>query len=413
MEALPAGVSEDIVALRKPDGGIVYLLGTCHVSDTSASDAADLVRRIKPSAVVLELCAQRSGLLEADQDEPETFPPSYVAGSEHTVPEAHSLAGVASDVGSVLSDWTALIKLQYSALDGLTMPRAGGEFRAAAEAAKSVGASVVLADRTVDLTTLRLRRLTPISEVLMTMVFDMDVEWTERQALERHANALALQSSSSALAEAIRSPLDDPTREAKLSAAHAAIAEHAARAVEAAIPGFADAAMIGLIRRFWYKEIIGEAERAKLRVALDGLTRMDPLVAGGMPPTMRRVLLDERDVVLCDALKRQAGPAVVGIVGKAHVRGITELWEHDTASRLPAALETPPPSLVPYAGAAVALVGLPLAARRSRAVRYGLGAATLAIGGGAAWFVTALRDRLDFYQRSQLEQQQASRGCRA
>ena len=40
---------------------------------------------------------------------------------------------------------------------------------------------------------------------------------------------------------------------------------------------------------------------------------------------------------------------------------------------------------------------------RSRMVRYAVGATGLAFGAGAAWLVVALRDRLDYYQRSQRE----------
>ena len=175
------------------------------------------------------------------------------------------------------------------------------------------------------------------------------------------------------------------------------------KAVEKAIPGFADAVMSGLLRRFWCKEVIGEADKARLRAALNDMSRIDPLESSSLPPTMRRILIDERDVVLAEALKTAPGECVVGVVGKAHIPGIVQQWHEDTAAKLPATLEEPPPSLAPLAGLVAAGVGLPMAAYRSRPVRLALAATGLVSLGGAAWLATAIRDRVDFYQKSQRE----------
>ena len=124
-----------------------------------------------------------------------------------------------------------------------------------------------------------------------------------------------------------------------------------------------------------------------------------------MPPTMRRVLLDERDIVLADALKRAPGERVVGVVGKAHVAGIAAAWEEDTLTRLAAALEEPAVPIGPYVGLVGSGIAVGWGVLRSRAVRYGVGASVIAAGGAAAWFVNALRDRLEFYERTQRELQ--------
>ena len=105
--------------------------------------------------------------------------------------EARSLSEVASTAGSVLSDWTEAIRLQYSALEDLEAPRAGGEFRAAAEEARALGAEVVFGDRSVGLTTRRLRRLVPLTELLWALAFD-DSEWAEAAAVRRIEEARAL-----------------------------------------------------------------------------------------------------------------------------------------------------------------------------------------------------------------------------
>jgi hypothetical protein len=123
-----------------------------------------------------------------------------------------------------------------------------------------------------------------------------------------------------------------------------------------------------------------------------------------------QVLVDERDVVLCDALRRAPGECVVGVVGKAHAAGIVRLWERDLTDELPAALVTPGPPLAPLVGGAAALVGVPVLAYRSRAARLAIGGGLLAAGAGAGWLVHALRDRLRFFQQSQAALQREAAG---
>jgi pheromone shutdown protein TraB len=407
----------EVTVLRRPDGGTVYLLGTCHCSQASAFQASELVKRVRPSAVVLELCQGRRSLLD---DEPQTDEQDGAAssgggdggigGSSSSDSGGRSLAAVAGDVGSVMSDWTHLIKLQYSALDGLEAPRAGGEFRAAALEAEVVGSRVILGDRSVDLTALRLKRLVPYYELISMMLFD-DPSWVESQAIARHEAASELQGTSAQLAALLAQPAGE-LRDAQLHSLSASLGVQAERALDASIPSYADAVMNGLLRRFWCKELIGEDEQARLRTALDASHRIDPLSGVSMPPTMRRILLSERDLVLADALKRADGQTVVGVVGKAHVPGIARLLQEEVeqegfASRVAEALEHPRAPLLPLVGATAACVGLPVAAYRSRVVRRVLGAGALALGGGAAWLVYALRDRINFYERSQRELREA------
>jgi hypothetical protein len=42
------------------DPRTIVVLGTCHISDKSAADAQRVIRALRPSAVVLELCSRRS-----------------------------------------------------------------------------------------------------------------------------------------------------------------------------------------------------------------------------------------------------------------------------------------------------------------------------------------------------------------
>ena len=386
----------DVAVLRKPDGGTVYLLGSCHVSDSSASEAGELVRRVRPSTVVLELCDGRRGLLfEPDEKKP------MAATEQNASTLGTSLADVAGSMGNVLGDWTHLIKMQYSALDTLDTPAAGGEFRAAAREADAVGAAVVLGDRSVVTTTMRLKRLVPYSETILSFVLE-DTEWAEKHAIERYSASEELKRTSGSLSAALKRP-HSAAREAELQALSAQLSLQTARTFESAVPGFSDAVMSGLMRRFWKKELIGEPEKALLRRALNEMHRSDPLEGSSLPPTMRRILLSERDIVLCDALKRAPGERVVGVVGRAHVKGISKIWETDTSSELQSCLEVPRPSWKPLYCAAVGVVAIPYALYRSRAARIGLGGCVVAGVASTGYLTVALRDRIDFYQRSQHE----------
>ena len=147
--------------------------------------------RRAPSAVVLELCSMRIGMLT-----PHSTP---VASSSSD----KSLAVVAGGVGSVLSDWTPLIRMSYQLLeDSLEVPQAGSEFRAAADEAKTLGAEVVLGDRSMEVTRLRLKRLIPLYELIMAMVVE-DSEWTRGRAL----HGMPPRSSFSARATSLRRQL--------------------------------------------------------------------------------------------------------------------------------------------------------------------------------------------------------------
>ena len=431
----------NVTVLRRPDGGTVYLLGTCHMASGSAAAAADLVRRVKPSAVVVELCDGRRHMLNHSHGGATQLSDAGSSGV--------SLADVAGTLSDALKDWTSLISLQYDALGSLETAPVGGEFRAAVDEALTLNARVVLGDRSMELTQQRPRRLVPISEIVWALLFE-DGTWAEAQAHRRYCEAHELQATSDALARALALPSSDE-REAKLRALCTTLAHQTERAVTAAVPGFADAVLYDLLRRFWCKELIGEAQvtamsytgwacvtligrdmsdslislsralsrlqRQRLRESLEAYTHLDHLDLY-YTPTCRRILLDERDWVLAEALHTALGPTgsqsseigavvgvVVGVVGKSHVPGITAAWNAPEATRrekVAKALEEPPPPsrLLALGGGALglgALVGI----ARSRTMRRVAGASSLALGGGATWLVVALRDRLDYFERSQ------------
>lgn len=385
-------MKDNLIVLRKPDGGEVHLLGTCHSSAASASAAAELVTRVRPLVVVLELDESRRHILQEDDGD---------GDGDESSSSGSNMRGVASEVGSVMSDWTSFIQLQYSALDSLGVPRAGGEFRAAAKAGEACGAHVVLGDRSVATTQIRLRRLTPLYEMITALFYD-DPQWVEDQAVDRHETAKQLERTSAELAEALEMPRG-AAREARLHALSDTLARQSTRAVDLSFPPLLDGVFYNLMSRFWRKQVIGAPEKEKLRTAIEGLHRVDPLTSSSLSPTWRRVLIEERDVVLADVLKRQPGERVVGIVGKGHLAGIAKAWEEETASRVPEMLAQPPANLFlqPVVIGTAAAVGAAYGMVRSRVVRVACGGVAV----GAVAFTAMAADRLSFYKRTQRELQ--------
>lgn len=60
--------AETIIELDAPLNGKVYLVGTAHFSVESNKEVAELIRRVKPDRVVLELCPSRSNILKLDEE---------------------------------------------------------------------------------------------------------------------------------------------------------------------------------------------------------------------------------------------------------------------------------------------------------------------------------------------------------
>ena len=56
-----------IFVLDAPLDGKVYLVGTAHFSVESQREVAELIRRVQPNRVVLELCGSRVNILKLDE----------------------------------------------------------------------------------------------------------------------------------------------------------------------------------------------------------------------------------------------------------------------------------------------------------------------------------------------------------
>ena len=60
--------TDTMVVLDAPLNGKVYLVGTAHFSVESNKEVAELIRKVRPNRVVIELCESRSNILKLDEE---------------------------------------------------------------------------------------------------------------------------------------------------------------------------------------------------------------------------------------------------------------------------------------------------------------------------------------------------------
>jgi pheromone shutdown protein TraB len=268
----PAEYSE-----RREDGylepEVVYLVGTAHLSARSAADVARVVEAVHPESVVVELCkgraAQMYGGDGGDGDGGDGERASGNAGSSRSNPfggmAGGSLLGAVGRSASLGGAPALALRLALASLSARFAARAGAgapgeEFRAARRAAERVGAQLVLGDRPIEVT---LRR-----------AWDA-LSWRERGAL----------------------------------------AAELARGAGAAGAGGG-----------------GGGDAAALAAAVDALTEDDSALAAMLAalseryPAAASPLVHERDLYLAWSLRRSkavnGARAVVGVVGRGHLRGV-------------------------------------------------------------------------------------------
>ena len=341
----PATYSE-----RRADGytepELILVVATAHLSSESPVAVGRVIRAASPDAVVVELCRSRTGLVVVEAAEagaggmpPAPAPPSSAAKAANPWALSGSLARSAELGGPaamaarvVLAGWAARSAEALTAATaaaaaaaapaGEAVPapptiRLGDDARAAAAAARSVGASLVLGDRPIELTLAR-------AWAALT--------WRDRAA----AAALALG------AVPPTSPLVAGTALPTLLAALAAIEGTSAAAVSSPPPS---------------------APSLPSLPSLDAHTR-DPAALASMvaaldaaSPRLAAALVHERDEWLAWSIARsqavRGADVVVAVIGAGHVRGV--LWHLLDASNRPLFKELAGQGVGRRAGRAAAL----------------------------------------------------------
>jgi pheromone shutdown protein TraB len=117
------------------DGKTIHLLGTAHVSRASVEEVERLVAEVRPDTVCVELCAARHGaLVDADRWKKLDIFKVFKEGKALFLLANLAVGAYQRRLGQALG----------------VMP--GAELLASVEAARAVGAEVVLADRDVNVT---------------------------------------------------------------------------------------------------------------------------------------------------------------------------------------------------------------------------------------------------------------------
>jgi pheromone shutdown-related protein TraB len=124
----------NVVTLER-DGRVFHILGTAHVSRASVDEVKRLVARVGPDAVCVELCASRlEAMTEEDRWRKLDIFKVFREGKSLFLLANLALGAHQRRIGEALG------------------VRPGAELLAAVEAAKTIGAEVVLADRDVHIT---------------------------------------------------------------------------------------------------------------------------------------------------------------------------------------------------------------------------------------------------------------------
>lgn len=136
--------SDTIVELDAPLNGKVYLVGTAHFSLESNKEVAELIQRVKPNRVVIELCQDRSHILKLDE---ETV---LREAKDMDMNKLIQMIRQSSVANGLLQ---ALMTRMYASVTQELGLAPGGEFRAAyREAQKIPNCQLILGDMPIKLT---------------------------------------------------------------------------------------------------------------------------------------------------------------------------------------------------------------------------------------------------------------------
>lgn len=147
-EETPSTSSADtLTRLNTPSGAEVFLVGTAHFSQKSVQDVQNVVRKVKPSAVILELCSERAFMLSLDEL---SLLEQNRSLSFDKIRSAIAQKGLAQGLIYII-----FIKMSANLTEKLGLAP-GSEFRSgASEARKISGCSIVLGDRPLRITIAR------------------------------------------------------------------------------------------------------------------------------------------------------------------------------------------------------------------------------------------------------------------
>ena len=406
---LPAAAGDLPAAavLEHPNGARVYLVGSVHVDPQSASDAREVVERVAPAILVLELDPERfaAGKLAAG----DKFDTKRIVQSDW------ELAKMALRMGPI-SPEAYISSLEKVAMTHVLGTLNGAEMVEAADAASRFDAFVVLADR--DHRISRARQVHALVAAARRARDDGALPAKAEVGPKAAESTWAQDSRLLSMARAGGCASPKAAVEALTRLKRAALLPQEGGGTSAApLNGddFLEVRDCGrvFLERYRKAALTGDADWDAELEALTGAHGAEGF-AGVARAVNHQVVVDERDVILTSALwraARTAGPRpVVGVVGAGHVAGITRLWqsagepgfaakarEYEQMPPVPPAAE--PGSALPGVGAFglfVVLAGAGVGVwRRPRTAKYFAGL----VGVWGAYRVNSALDEMDEMKR--------------
>ena len=297
--------------LRHPETrAAVTLIGTAHISKAAAEETRELIMRERPDVVVLELDPHRLNALVRDA---------------HTAKPCQAAADRFVSTSLFQSGPTQAIGLAYTLVGALLGTTPGAEFLAAIDAAKEVGAEVVLGDLDVKITTSRAWKR-QFHELGRMETYRGRPRVSEDEAVDE--DLLPSEDLRIEIQNGEGEPIPVKYR----------LPSTARRIMRDAGCGTKRTELDKLEESVW--RLFGRPVRvddiARLRgcgeKVLDYARSDDFLKQANLDgaPAMQKTIKEDRDLVLTHSLHRAAGGArvkkVVGVVGAAHIPGIKEHW---------------------------------------------------------------------------------------
>ena len=297
--------------LRHPETrAAVTLIGTAHISKAAAEETRELIMRERPDVVVLELDPHRLNALVRDA---------------HTAKPCQAAADRFVSTSLFRSGPTQAIGLAYTLVGALLGTTPGAEFLAAIDAAKEVGAEVVLGDLDVKITTSRAWKR-QFRELGRIETYRGRPRVSEDEAVDE--DLLPSEDLRIEIQNGEGEPIPVKYR----------LPSTARRIMRDAGCGTSRAELDKVEESVW--RLFGRPVRvddiARLRgcgeKVLDYARSDDFLKQANLDgaPAMQKTIKEDRDLVLTHSLHRAAGGArvkkVVGVVGAAHIPGIKEHW---------------------------------------------------------------------------------------
>ena len=299
-------------------GSEITLIGSAHVSEASAREVSRAILEGKPDLVVIELDGDRlkSLLRSASEDRP-------------AMHAARRVASVREAFNTLVNGQLAIVagSLGYSTIGAVLDTRPGAEFIAAVEAARDVGATVVLGDRNQRATVGRLMARVRRGSTL----FDELAKTGEFLGGETD------------LARADAATKRSGVQKAKHILEKAGC-EHSEAVIKSALE-ILDSGLRGIpVRVDDLMRVRKCARRVVKYVRVEsfngnptfspGLSKVDSAKKMSiMDWATAETVIRERDLILATALQRDpTASSVVGVVGAGHIAGIQQLWDEVESS---------------------------------------------------------------------------------